>query len=180
MSFLPEPGQGAWLQRCIAADRRWALSLHRASSGPLALAVLQLVSWLGNGPLWYASLLALPLLQGPAGWACARQMVAVGGLNLILYLCLKHATGRPRPHVACPDIRQCARALDRFSFPSGHVLHAVAFAMVMTHHFPPLAGILWPFVLLVAVSRVSLGLHYPSDVLAGALIGAMVASSMLE
>jgi len=61
--------------------------------------------------------------------------------------------------------------LDYFSFPSGHTLHAVAFGMVAVQHYPQLFPIVYPFVVLVGISRVVLGLHYPSDVLAGAGIG---------
>jgi undecaprenyl-diphosphatase len=62
-------------------------------------------------------------------------------------------------------------ALDRFSFPSGHTMHAVAFSLIAATTFPELAWPLWSFTVLVALSRPMLGLHYPSDVLAGALLG---------
>jgi undecaprenyl-diphosphatase len=68
-----------------------------------------------------------------------------------------------------------APVLDTFSFPSGHTLHAVAFTLVACSYYPGLTAVLMPFTLLTAASRVVLGLHYPSDVLAGAAIGAAVA-----
>jgi len=61
--------------------------------------------------------------------------------------------------------------LDEFSFPSGHTLHAVTFTIIALAYAPLLAPLLLPFALLVAASRVVLGLHYPSDVLAATLIG---------
>jgi undecaprenyl-diphosphatase len=66
-------------------------------------------------------------------------------------------------------------ALDRYSFPSGHTLHAVSFTILATASFPQLTWLLAPFATLVAASRVVLGLHYPTDVAAGALIGALLA-----
>jgi undecaprenyl-diphosphatase len=69
--------------------------------------------------------------------------------------------------------------LDRYSFPSGHTLHAVTFTAIAIHHVPMLAVPLVPFALLIGASRVVLGLHYPTDVLAGATLGAGIAASTL-
>ena len=69
--------------------------------------------------------------------------------------------------------------LDEFSFPSGHTLHAVAFTIVAIAHYPVLAWLLVPFAASVAASRVVLGLHYPSDVLAATAIGTGLASVSL-
>ena len=66
--------------------------------------------------------------------------------------------------------------LDRFSFPSGHTLHAVGFTLLAVHAHPELAWFLIPFTVLVALSRLVLGLHYPSDVLTGAAIGTLMAT----
>jgi len=74
-------------------------------------------------------------------------------------------------------VQQGAAPLDAFSFPSGHTLHAVAFTLVALSYFPALAPVLVPFALLTAASRVVLGLHYPSDVLAGAALGAGIAGA---
>jgi undecaprenyl-diphosphatase len=63
------------------------------------------------------------------------------------------------------------RPLDHFSFPSGHTLHAVLFTVMLGAHFPALLPLLLVFTPLVALSRMVLGLHYPTDVLAGAFLG---------
>ena len=75
-----------------------------------------------------------------------------------------------------PGINLAMPPLDRYSFPSGHTLHAVSFAWQAIAHFPALSWILVPAASLIALSRVVLGLHYPTDVLAGAAIGALLAA----
>lgn len=72
-----------------------------------------------------------------------------------------------------------ARRRSTASFPSGHTLHAVSFTILFTHYEPALLAVTAPFAVLVATSRVVLGLHYPSDVMAGALIGASLATTSL-
>ena len=167
--------RAAWAAR----DLSWAQWLHRAARYQLLVQVLVIVSRLGNGVLWYALIGALALLGGTDGRDVAMQMLLAGALNLPLYFWLKQSIGRPRPFVPCPDIRACARALDRFSFPSGHALHAFTFLVICTWYYPLAAFVLVPTVVLIAVSRVALGLHYPSDVLAGAVVGTVVASGVL-
>jgi undecaprenyl-diphosphatase len=168
-------------QRTLWAERdlRWARSVHRAAQYRVLVDLLRAVSWLGDGALWYLVIIALALAGGTDGRDIAAQMVLLGAVNLTLYLWVKGRIGRPRPFVECPDIRACGRALDRFSFPSGHVLHATAFSGVLGFYYPAALWTLVPAALLIALSRVALGLHYPSDVAAGAVIGSVTASVLL-
>ena len=76
-------------------------------------------------------------------------------------------------------IRRGADPLDNFSFPSGHTLHAASFSILAIAYFPSAAWLVLPFAALVAASRLVLGLHYPTDVLAGAAIGAALALGSL-
>jgi undecaprenyl-diphosphatase len=106
-------------------------------------------------------------------------MAATGLAALSLYTWLKRYTRRPRPFAEDRRIHALARPLDQYSFPSGHTLHAVAFTGVALAYYPALAWLLLPFTALVAVSRVVLGLHYPSDVIAATGIGIGLASLSL-
>ena len=166
-------------QTWLARERAVALWMHGAAAWPPVEFALLSVSWLGDGKAWYALIATLPWWGGPTGLMCAVYMVALGAVNLVFYRALKHWFARPRPYVSCPGIRACGRSLDEFSFPSGHTMHAVAFSLVLAHYHPALAAPLWAFTLLVALSRVVLGLHYPSDVAVGAAIGWVMAMFML-
>jgi membrane-associated phospholipid phosphatase len=77
------------------------------------------------------------------------------------------------------NVRSHEPARDRYSFPSGHTMHAVTFLVLTANHLPWLAPWLVPLVLLIALSRVGLGLHYLSDVVAGALLGLLFAGASL-
>ncbi len=157
-------------------ELRLCRRLNRASRWRLVRTPFAVASRLGDGAFWYALMIALPLGYGPGAWPQSLHMGLVGLAGLLLYRGLKGHLGRERPCVAGRDIAPGARALDRYSFPSGHSLHAVAFSAVVLHYHPELAALLLPFAGLVLASRVVLGLHYPSDVLAGALIGQGLAS----
>jgi undecaprenyl-diphosphatase len=168
-----------WLEtgraRGVAWDLRCARSLHRVSRRPALHRVLVLCSRLADGPMWVLSLALLPLFGGPGAGRVTIVALVLAAANLTLYWAIKLATRRERPFRCCADIRACVPAPDLFSFPSGHTLHAVSFAVLFGGQFPALAALLWAFGVLVAVSRVVLGVHYPSDVVAGAALGAATA-----
>jgi undecaprenyl-diphosphatase len=176
----PDTSPSAWRNRWIARERGCARSLNRVTRVAWISSLLRALSWLTDGIVWYVLMLALPSLGGPGGTACSLRMVLLGVLDLAIYLAIKRHFARPRPFVSCIDVQACARALDEFSFPSGHVLHATGFAIVLCNYYPSLVWVMVPLTSLIALSRVVLGLHYPSDVVAGAAIGAIMAESVLS
>ena len=172
--------QPLWIERerylWLARERSVALWMHRAAARAWVVRFLDTVSRIGDGWLWYAVIVCLPWAGGPVGTSASVRMIGVGMVNLVVYRIIKRWIARPRPFRTCPGIRACARSLDEFSFPSGHTLHSVAFSLILTVYYPMFALFVWPFTVLVAVSRIVLGLHYPSDVIVGALIGALTAA----
>ena len=141
--------------------------------------IFKLVSRLGDGVFWYMLMAALLMYYQAEALPAVLHMLAVGSAGTLLYKWIKHKTLRPRPFNVYPSIVCNGPALDQFSFPSGHTMHAVAFSIVGVAYFPVLIWLVLPFTLLVALSRPILGLHYPSDVLVGALIGALMSSLTL-
>jgi undecaprenyl-diphosphatase len=177
--LLLEERRRLWTRAWTTRERELALWLHRASGSRAILAILLTVSWLGDGKVWVALIATLPFWGGPTGPKNALYMAALGLVNVVFYKALKQRVARPRPYVSCPGIRACCRSLDEYSLPSGHTMHAVAFSLVLAHYHPALGWPLWAFTVLVALSRVVLGLHYPSDVAIGAAIGWLTATFML-
>jgi undecaprenyl-diphosphatase len=165
-----------WL---VLQDERLCVAINRASAVGWLRALFGAVSRLGDGVFWYTLMGALLAWHGFAALRPVAHMLLTGIACTLLYKWLKARTSRPRPYQIDRAIRRSGDPLDEFSFPSGHTLHAVAFTLVALGYFPGLAPLLVPFATLVGLSRVVLGLHYPSDVLAGTLIGAAVAGTSL-
>jgi undecaprenyl-diphosphatase len=137
--------------------------------------LFQAVSRAGDGWIWLLLAIALPLVYGDLGRLLVERMAIVGAVGLGVYKVLKRGTARARPCAAHAGPRALVPALDLYSFPSGHTLHAVAFASLVGSELPLLLWILLPFAVLVALSRLVLGLHYPTDVVAGAALGFVLA-----
>lgn len=165
--------------RIALHDAGWCLRANRVCARRGSLRYFAAVSRLGDGVFWYALMAALVLVDGWSGLRASLHLALTGLVALTLYKLLKHWTKRPRPFASDVRIRAWVAPLDEFSFPSGHTLHAVAFSLVAMAHYPLLAIALVPFTASVALSRVVLGLHYPSDVLAATAIGVALASASL-
>jgi len=164
-------GTHGLMARFDHAEYRLCRRLNRGVEHTWVRVVFQTASRLGDGVIWYLLMLVLPLLFGTAGLKVALIMLASGAVNLALYKLLKRTFVRERPFIRHAGISLAQAPLDRYSFPSGHTLHAVAFAWQACAAFPELTMVLVPLALAIAASRVVLGLHYPTDVLVGALLG---------
>jgi undecaprenyl-diphosphatase len=162
-----------------ALEQAWCLTANRWGARQAVRAYFRVISRLGDGAFWYALMSILALCDGWRGLGAAAHMAVVGGIAALLYRRLKRWTRRPRPFAADGRIQAWIAPLDEYSFPSGHTLHAVSFSLVALAWYPSLLGLLLPFSLSVAVSRVVLGMHYPSDVFAAGLIGSVLASVSL-
>ena len=128
----------------------------------------------GDGGLWYAFGLIVALFGGPERFHAILAATLAVAAGIALFIELKRAFRRPRPCTLEPHCWADLLPPDQFSFPSGHSITAFAMALSLGSFYPQmLAGLLF-VAASVAASRVVLGMHFLSDVLAGGAIGALL------
>jgi undecaprenyl-diphosphatase len=129
----------------------------------------------GDGWLWYAMGLVILLAGGDQRFLAVGAAALAAALGVATFRRLKKATGRKRPCAIEPHCWATLLPPDQFSFPSGHTITAFAVSVALSRFYPELATGLLFCALSVAASRILLGMHFLSDVLAGAAIGSIVA-----
>jgi undecaprenyl-diphosphatase len=128
----------------------------------------------GDGWLWYAMGVILLLFGGPSRFLAAGSAALAAGLGILLFLFLKKRIGRRRPCSIEPHCWATLLPPDQFSFPSGHTITAFAVAVALGLFYPSLLIGLGFCAGSIAVSRILLGMHFLSDVVAGALLGTVL------
>ncbi len=120
---------------------------------------------------------AFPLVLLAAG---GEFMAAGISISLLLAVSqtivqtLKRVVHRPRPFLVLEHVKAFAPPDANYSFPSGHTAAAFALALGIASHWPYMAAPAFGMAVLVAISRVYLGVHFPTDCLAGAAITILV------
>jgi undecaprenyl-diphosphatase len=165
--------------RLDSLEVRLCLPANSAARFPLVRNYFAAVSRLGDGVAWYTLLAVLPLVTGWSAILPCLHMALTGLAGVAIYKILKRRLVRERPFHSHRGVRALVSPLDRYSFPSGHTLHATSFTVMLAHYHPQLMWLVVPFAASVALSRVVLGLHYPTDVLAGGLLGWLLAAGSL-
>ncbi|MDP2354750.1 MAG: phosphatase PAP2 family protein [Beijerinckiaceae bacterium] len=160
-------------------EQRLCRFANRGCQRSMIRGFFRAVSRLGDGLFWYTLIALMPFIIGlnrfQDGLVASAHMLCTGAVGFAVYKLLKKKLVRERPFISCDAIKCAMPPLDRYSFPSGHTLHAVLFTSLAIAYVPELTIFLIIFATLVAASRVVLGLHYPSDVLVGAILGWLVA-----
>jgi undecaprenyl-diphosphatase len=107
-----------------------------------------------------------------AAW---RIVLAVGMAYFAADVLVKPLVGRPRPYEVLADARLIDQRPVNSSFPSGHSAAAAAGALAASRLFPAARLVWWPLAFAIAISRIYVGTHWPSDVFGGMLIGVAAA-----
>lgn len=163
-----------------ASDRKVMLRLNRWEAPRWVRRWMILASRGGDGWLWSAIAVILYFFGGPRRFEALQAGLAAVAIGQITFFILKRVTGRERPCAVEPHCWAMLLPPDRFSFPSGHTITACAIAVSLGLYYPALLVGLIFCALSVAASRVILGLHYLSDVLAGVLIGTVIGVAVFQ
>ena len=128
----------------------------------------------GDGWLWFVVAATILALGGEERFRAVAAGTLAAAIGVGLFLLLKKVTGRRRP---CALERHCWATLlppDQFSFPSGHTMTAFAVSVPVGLAYPLAAPWLMASAVLIAASRILLGMHFLSDVVVGSILGAFL------
>lgn len=168
---------GEWLQ---GLDRAAFHFVNQAGAHPLLDPVMVLLTQLGLGSVQLTLLVPLVVWGGPATRRTAILCVIAFVISGVASQILKNAIPRPRPVLVVDDCRFLIGMLRFHSFPSGHTATSFAIAWVAGSRHRRWRGPLLLLAALVGYSRVYVGVHFPGDVLAAALLGVATGVACLE
>jgi undecaprenyl-diphosphatase len=150
------------------AARVWLTTHHH----PIADTVMVGLSIIGRGgAVWLSITLALVLMDRSRLRAAAVVIAALTLAFAMTDLVIKPVVARARPFETAVATRVIDRRPLTYSFPSGHAASSFAAAMTLSRLWPAGRGALWVLAILVSLSRIYVGVHYPLDVIGGALLG---------
>jgi undecaprenyl-diphosphatase len=152
--------------------------INRDLSNPLFDKLMPFVSTLNEGLTGIAALLLLISyiayrFRKKSGWVLLGLVLSVGVSDLFAYRVVKPALQRPRPSFTLEDVQLRVERHSGYSFPSNHAANSFAGATLLSLIAPGIAPFFMTFAFIVSLSRVYVGVHYPFDILAGAMIGAL-------
>jgi len=160
-------------------DNVFATAIFGLNGRKLLSFAMPWISHSGNGYYYPLVPAVLLLVDTQKAWSFFLAGIFAFATELPLYKLLKNGIKRNRPCEVLSDIHGRVLPSDQFSFPSGHTAAAFVMATLLSYFIPILSMPLFCWALLVGFSRIYLGVHYPTDILAGLAIGMLSALSAL-
>jgi undecaprenyl-diphosphatase len=131
----------------------------------------RVVSKTGDGLLYLVLALAILIMDTVSGESFFFIALTAYAIERPLYLVLKNTIRRERPYETLRQFAAQVSPSDKFSLPSGHTAGAFVMATLLDSFYPGLALIAYSWAIVIGFSRIALGVHYPGDIIAGALLG---------
>ncbi len=165
------------IHQCDVSMFTWVMARkHRA----FFTEVGRWISRTGDGYLYLAFAAYLAISATPDNLLFLQLALVAFALERTAYFVLKNGFKRNRPQDALCEFRSFIIPADRFSFPSGHTSAAFLMAALVAHFHPPLTVPAFTWATGVGLSRIFLGVHFPTDVLVGMTIGTSIALTMVR
>src|SRR5271155_4016117 len=158
-------------------DHRIMRKIHRWREARWFRILMIMMTRLGDGWLWYSIGLILLVFGGSQKFLAIGAATAAAAAGIFLFRPLKHASRRKRPCEIEPHCWASILPPDKYSFPSGHSITAFAVAISLGLFYPYLQTCLLVVAFLIAASRIILGMHFLSDVLAGSALGVLLGTA---
>jgi len=138
------------------------------------------ISRLGDGYLYVVTVVVVYFADTHHGADLLFKALMAFSIELPLYFIFKNGLRRPRPERGLPGFVSRHQASDEFSLPSGHTAAAFLFATLLSFYYPGHILSFYIIACLIGLSRVLLGVHYPSDIAAGIILGIGSALSVIH
>ncbi len=160
-----------WIDRFSQMDQRSFQWMNHRLQRWCGHGCVRWVSRSGDGYTYAIIALIIVFQQTEQSWLLINALMLGYAIEVPLFSGLKRLLKRQRPYQKFPHFSAIIRAHDQFSFPSGHTTAAFLFAGVLSYFFPHWQLLLYCWATAIGFSRVLLGVHYPGDIVAGALLG---------
>lgn len=147
----------------------------RQSDVPSIRKIFVTINYLGNGWIYLLAAIGIMGWYGLSSWQALGIATLAAALTHSVYPLIKRRLARLRPCDYDPSLNLSIKVMDKYSFPSGHVMTATSVGIPLGLSFPELIPVIVTIATLIGWARLSLGHHYPSDLVAGAALGALIA-----
>ena len=159
------------ISNIIAFDKYTYLWLVKFQHQKGVIKFFRITSFSGDGYFYPVMALSILFLDQAEGLPIFLSVLIAFFIEIPLFITLKKLFKRDRPFEQLSCAYKLVQPNDKFSLPSGHSAAAFLIATLLAFYYPIVTPVVFTWASLVGLSRVMLGVHYPSDILSGALLG---------